>query len=666
MATSKKPTKKPNVGKIRRQSGTANTFYVTWTWDAPKSGKSKTDKTDKFEIEWSYKTADGKWFPGSSSSVDNKSQKVSTYSPGDNAIQIKVSVKPISKKDKDVKKDKKTEKTYWWHAGKAYGWSWNPNKTRKLSYLVLDSKYYISEPSAPEVTIETHGSAAQLVATLNYTNDVATDYGNAQRVEFRVIADDISVYGGPYYASLAYNTATIKISAAPGHKYKAQARIAVSKNSGADGYPRASDWSEFSSNVETSPSRINVAPSVSATSDSEVLVTWPALAVATGYEIEYTKKQQYFDSSSSEVQTVTIDHETTSWYISGLDNVHTDDWKGTWYFRIRGTNASDVKGAWSPIASVILGTKPEPPMTWSYVVTGKIGEDAILNWAHSSADGSDQAEARINLKYEDGSEHTVTVTGTEQSYTLATTGFPDRRVVKWKVQTKGAGSSYSDWSTEREITFYIPPTLSVGVYGTVNWWWDPFNFVTDSIYTAQGDPSDPIDTVTSYPVTIRLQAFPDTQTAIAFTVSIVSNTEYDTEDAVGRPRHVTEGQEIYTTYVLAKNNEALIRLLPGDIDLEDGASYTINASVAMDSSLSADGEFSFDVMFDETDAFPDAEVTSVHTALTRTTRNVKTYISPCIAESMTADSLRSKPILTRDLTQLPWIRTRLWTTHVIA
>ena len=51
--------KTPIITTLAIQNGTDRTMYAVWDWKG-----LHNDKTDHYEIDWSYATGNGYWFPG--------------------------------------------------------------------------------------------------------------------------------------------------------------------------------------------------------------------------------------------------------------------------------------------------------------------------------------------------------------------------------------------------------------------------------------------------------------------------------------------------------------------------------------------------------------------------------------------------------------------------
>jgi len=569
--------------KIGLQAGTTNTLYATWSFSA--------SHLEEYKVVWSYSTNQNVWFEGSNSSVKIKQ---ATYSPPGNATAVKVAVTPVSKEKETSKKVKKNGKTTTKKTKKPY---WNGKKNESKVY-VMDQTLVITAPGTPEAPTFTNDNRLRCSLS-GYVN---TGTIAVTHIVFQIVKDNTTVVAtiqANYNKDLRYAAGT-SVVLPRGGEYKVRCYAYNSNRN------MKSDYSDFTSAVSSVPARIVAAPTLETTSDTAVRVTWTGVDHVKNYEVQYVKDHvEYFDTNPSEVQSNRPDEESTITIrdITGLDN--TDG--PTYYFRVRGFNDSG-DGEWSPIASTPLGTTPSAPTTWSYSTTAKIGEDVILNWAHNSEDGSKQTAAQIEIIIGETSS-TIDILDDASSYAYRTTGLLDNTEVLWKVRTKGAVAEYSDWSTVRTFTVYEAPSVELGLYEDVIWSWDYLDFVSGNIHTTPGHGSSLIETVTKFPFCIYAAGFPETQNVMSFAVSIVTHSAYDVLDETGTTKHIYAGDEIYSRVFVTGENTLNVQLNPFDIDLEDGVSYTLTVSVAMDSGLSAEGAIDFNVAWADDTLFPDIEVT---------------------------------------------------------
>ena len=593
--------------KIEPVIGSNNQYACRWGYKT----YSLHSTADHVEISWQYwvKTPSGLVVIDASSTNADPYTISSTYSPPAEAVSILCQVRLVSKtdeykytvyestntKNKKNAVEKTVHRLYWITPG--YGASYTIDK---------DAVKLPAKPSTPTVSTSNY----DLIAELNSYDE------NTRYLEFQIVKNDQSVVK-TVKSRVVTNHAAIRCPVASGAKYKVRARgifdPADSKTYG--------EWSEYSNNVETipkNPTRITKHKVLSANS---VQIYWDAVTNATSYDIEYAVNKSYFDTSSN-VQSVTTDSGVTSRIIDQLDSGQ------TWFFRVRAANSTGKSG-WSAIYSILLGKIPAAPTTWSDTTSIIVGRTVDLYWMHNSEDGSSQTAAQIQITV-NGSTTTITRSGSQIStepevasyYTYDVRGnvsdeildssgvnvldssgakilsnkvteYSEGTVIQWRVRTKGVltspNSGYSEWSTTRTIIAYAPPTLDLSVSRTAN----------HASYAM---------TFTAFPIYIRAEAGPTTQNAVGWSVSIVSNQNYITDDPVGDVKRVTAGSEVFSRYYPATSNTLNLALTAGDLDLESDISYTLKVVVAMDSSLSAESETSFMMLWDTKDYIPNAEV----------------------------------------------------------
>lgn len=524
-------------------------------------------KLDHYEVKWFYYTGNGIAFDGGSSS---ETRKVATYSPPSHATTVKVAVKPVSKKYKSGN----SEKSYW---------------TGTWKYAEINVKKAVagSSPenptSAPTVEIDKY--------TLKATVDNITDT-RADKIEFEVYNGTTKINTGTVDVVTARAIFTCSISA--GGQYRVRYRV-INVSSGAT---LKSNWSPYSGDSKTIPSAVtNVR--CSADSSTSVKVTWSGSSNATSYEVQYTTNKSYFDTSSG-ISSTTVTSNTA--YVTGLDS------GDEWFFRVRAINDQGESG-WSGIVSTVIGTKPAPPTTWSLTSTARVGEDVVLYWVHNSEDGSYQTKAEIELTV-DGVSSTITKTTSVSedeeepiyTHTLASSGYPDGARIMWRVRTMGILPEYGDWSAQREVNVYAPPTLTV-------------NFET-----SEGE-------IGSLPFDITAVAGPNNQTPVSYYISIVADETYMSEDRLGNEITVPAGTEVYSKVFNVAEREFTASISAGDVTLEDSFQYTLTVLVTMDSGLTAEVHMPFKVNWEDRTFFPDASIGVDYDSL-------YTFITPmCVDET---------------------------------
>lgn len=606
------------------QTGTDRTIYATWKWTK--------SHTDHYEVHWRYATGDGVWFIGSDSDTEAKQ---SLYSAPENAKKVRFSVKPISKTYKKNKKDTK----YW--TAKV-----SPNidlTIKKIEGVTPDP------PEAPSLKIE--GSNI-LTAELTSIFDA-----KAKTILFQVVEDRSLVFAN-LLSGVQYSRASVQTRLNSGHQYSVRCRainIPLSKltTNTIVSKPLSEYYSEYSeyADIGTTPEQV-ASVNVRSGVDDLVDVSWSPSNGAKEYKVEYTYDPDLFDTSEG-VSSATVEGKTNV-KISGIE-------KGKrWYFRVQAINDTGVS-PWSVIADAILGTVPEAPTTWQSYSKAKIGENVALRWIHNDEDGSDIQGVIIQYRENGGSIKKIEwdlykgivqypsdlpqkpyYVGDymEGRFEFDTSNLSDQTTIEWQVKTKGILPSPNDWgpfSVSRSFSVYEEPKVFLQFYKKNNWYWDPFNFVVDNIYTAKGDLQDPYDppvVITQYPFFLSVSTQPTSQHPLDYNVSILSLESYQTEDDIGETRYVNEGEEIFSkSYTFDKDSYVdKLSFMPFDLDLENNITYEIVVSVAFDSGLSAIGRETFTVsMNDDVDYELNAE-------LSFDKENLSIYIEPyCRTEPTNED-----------------------------
>lgn len=512
-------------------------------------GSTQTNTTvnnlDHYTVKWYYDTGNGVWFDGGENNVELKN---ATYSMPSNAIKIRCKVKPVSKTY--TKNNKQV--SYW--TG-----TW-------VSADFLTETLPPGKLSAPSVILEKF----TLKASLDNIEDAT-----CEQVEFEVYKGDTK------FATSIQSVVTSRVSYScpidAGYKYRVRCR-AINLYSNTKVY---GEWSNYSTEIETIPSAAtNVRCEVQ--SANSVRVSWTGSSNATSYTVEYTTNKLYFDSSS-EVSSLTV--ENTYAYINGLEQGE------EWYFRVKAINEQG-ESAWSEIVYKVIGTKPQPPTTWSLTASAIIGDKIVLYWVHNSEDGSKQTEANIELIInEEASIITVNTEAEEKeesdriySYEVDLSEYPDGAEILWRIRTRGITSEYSDWSVQRTINVYAPPTAELQL----------------------GDNSG---TLTTFPLHISVTAGPATQTALSYHVCITAEDTYETQDQIGNDITINAGTEVYSAVFSATGNTFEYDITPDKVTFENNQFYNVDVTVAMNSGLAATATGNFGVNWVEMSYEPNAAVT---------------------------------------------------------
>ena len=526
--------------KLDVQTGTDRTIFATWAWTK--------SYTDHYEIKWYYSTGDGVLFVGTDSTSTSKQ---STYSAPENAKSVAFRVKPIAKKHKVNGKD-----TYYWTA------SWST-----IKYYNLKSNPP-SAPPTPNVTID----------NLKLTAKLENISLNATQIQFQIIKNDVTVFKTGT-ANIVTNSATYSCAVTAGYNYKVRCRAVRGKEYSA--------WSDYSSDQGTQPAASKGWEFIKALTSTSVEVNWYPVKNAKTYEIEYTTEKRYFDSSN-QVQSLSVD-ATLQWSHAEITGLETGK---EWFFRMRAVN-DNGHSAWTEIKSIILGKDPIAPTTWSSTTTCIVGEPLILYWVHNSEDGSSQKYAELELTI-DGRIETYTIQNTTDeeekdktsSYAIDTSSYVEGTKIQWRVRTSGITNTYGDWSIQRTVDIYAPPTLELSV--------------TDI-------DGNLLETLTTFPFYISGVAGPNTQKAIGYHLSIIANEGYQTIDQIGNFKMVSQGEEVYSKF-FDTSEDLLVEMSANNVDLENNISYKVSCTVSMDSGLTAESSSEFTVAWTDEQYEPNAEI----------------------------------------------------------
>lgn len=574
---------KATITQFGELSSAENTLLATWDWSR------ESDHTASYKVAWTYDYGDGIWLGSTSSiSVDEDYpalSRISTFSIPDGALRVKFKVLPISET-----KDDENNTSYWTA-------EWSTEKT-------WTNDTPLETPSVPSVEL-----TARWQITASLTN---IEIANATHIHFQLFRDNkafitktVEIVASDASAVFAINT---------GYKYKVRCRAQNSKNS------TYSEWSQFTDSLDGPPATPQIT-TLKAVEKTSVQIAWTDAGTATSYTIEYTTTKDYFDNAvTSGISSVSVEEGVTSTWIIELDSGE------EYFFRIKAINETS-ESQWSEIKSIAIGEPPAAPTTWSSTTTGMVGEPINLYWLHNSKDNSNQTFAQLEL-YDSESEATVTYTfedvtmdnevlsyipltedekdeGKINTCTLKNTLYPEGATLKWRVRTAGITEEFSDWSIQRTIDIYAPPTLEL------------------SAVDAGGNM---IETLTSFPFYVKALAGPNTQAPISYHLSVKSNSIYETVDNIGNSIMVNKNEEIYSKY-FDVNEDLLVKFSADNINLENNIEYTITCTVYMNSGLTVDESVAFVVGWEDKYYTPNAAIGIDKTTMTA---NIRPYCEECI------------------------------------
>lgn len=538
----------PTINWFALDAGTTRSMFCTWSFDRT--------NTKNYEVKWEYDTGAGGWRIGTQGTTTDKQ---SGYSAPENAKKVRVSITPKS----DNWSDGQT-------ASREYDFSNNPPEL----------------PPSPSFGINETD-----VMTIELTN--IQDTINADSIEFAIYQDDTFKYRtGTANINQEARYCKFTTTVDPGHKYKVRCRAVRGAIYGG--------WTDYTDNELSTP----VAPSDITTLRSQkiseqqavqyaVFVEWPDVPSAKNYLVEWATNIEFFDTGEVSSQT-TEEGSGPRLLVTGIELGH------EYFFRVASLNEKGKSKTYTPIKSVRLGTRPAAPTTYSNVNSCVLGEDLKLYWIHNSTDGSIETTARIHFSIIDSAHPELQPTEiikvipndrpeedkTKTSVYIINTNDPEWAtvgagyIIKWKVQTAGVIAEYSEWSVEREVNVYAPPKLSLDVLDNHN---------------------NSIEEINNFPFYISILSEPPAQTPISYYIEVVALQAYQTVDEVGKVKMVSIGDKVYQKYYDPQDNpwRFLLEMTPGNIDLENNIQYAINATVSLNSGLSASSTKTISVYFDE-------------------------------------------------------------------
>ena len=541
--TSTTSSSRAMVNVFGLQSNTDRTLYATWKWSAA--------NTENYQTIWYYDTGDSVWFIGSdSTTTDNQS----VYSAPENAKRVKFKVKPISKK----RTVNNTETSYW-----TAGWS-----TEKIYDF---SNSAPAKPPVPTVEIDSKHNLTAKLENLDL---------NATEIEFQVYKGNSKFKTGK--VAIQTSSVTYSCTVSSGSKYKVRCRACRGN--------KYSSWSAYSSEVKTVPAVPSDITKCEAASKTSVYLEWTGVNTATSYDVQYTTVKRYFDNVS-QLPSVEVDYNHCE--VTGLSNSETGGIGGEYFFRVRAKNDKGISG-WSDIISIILGEKPSAPTTWSSTTTVVIGEPLKLYWVHNGLDGSSQTAAELRLTINGVTGDPITIpnlTDEEERdktsvHPIDTSDYVAGSKIQWEVRTAGITNEYGKWSIPRTVDVYERPNLSINV--------------TDS-------NGDDVKVLEYFPLIIKAESEPKTQTPISYHLSVISNDIYETVDQIGNRKTVNKGDSVYSKHF--DISEVLeTTLSAGDLDLENNVTYTIQCTVSLNSGLTAESTEEFTVGWTDVMYEPYAEI----------------------------------------------------------
>lgn len=536
---------------LQANDTTGRAMYATWS--------HTRDNTKCYKYRW-YEYIYGGWqkIVETETTDADKESCYCTHTANANSLKVKFTAIPVSDTYTNTGITGQETVEYWTDA------TWCTEQV----YDFADNAPLV--PPAPSVEIRQGVDLDDLTLYCHIDNINAREL-DAKSIKFQIVKDNSTVFITSPAVEIVEDGHHVyySVRVAGGFIYKARCCSVNSK--GAE-----STWSDFSENVGTRPlSNFQITEcKVCEYSDSEssVYLAWTDNRFSAGYtnveyyEIEYTTNKNYFDGSdgTTTISNIEYPHYEITSLSSGKE----------YFFRIRAVNKYG-ESPWRGPVSVVLGTKPAAPTTWSSSATAIVGEPLSLNWIHNSEDGSDQTYAEVEITV-DGVTTSETINTSEQDpedittwYNVDTSSYTNGTKLYWRVRTAGITKMFGDFSIQRVVDVYARPTLEL------------------SVTTKEDGTGDIIETLTTYPFYIRGVAGPSTQNPIGYHVKITSTESYETVDDTGRAKVVNKGDIVYSEYF---DNDGVLELemSANNLSLESGVTYRITCSVTMNTGLSTE------------------------------------------------------------------------------
>lgn len=292
----------------------------------------------------------------------------------------------------------------------------------------------------------------------------------------------------------------------------------------------------------SAPTKITVARATS--TNVNVTLTNPS-SVATSIQWQVT-----YDNGSTWSSSTSVSGSPVTSFTASTNG-------GTVKIRVRNVNSTG-SSAWIVSDSVVTLVPPAPPTALgpSGIVNLKYGT-LTFRWKHNPLDGSAQTEA--HLHYEVGNQTAdVPISGTANTYTIDIHSQAPGASYSWKVRTKGADPSYSDWSSTLSGKLYAEPQI---------------------YFIAQNPPS----TVTALPIPIEV-GYSDPQfMACASAVMTIKR----------------DGRTVYTEPLTIGSSRLTGQITAAELLPEQGATYTVSVTARSGSTLEATTNTTFTVDYIE-------------------------------------------------------------------
>ena len=634
------------------------TLLAIWTWQ-------KETETAEYVFNWKYtnglvdSNGDAIWFNElGSNSIDEEHKsdrryldaaRQTTWEIPDDATYVQFEVAAVSRTHEVNGKDTK----YWS----------NTSYTQSVKFNV--NNISLEAPSAP--TVEMIGQL-QLQCTMENVNVKAT------KVQFEVWKNNSERYATAVATVTPTRTVTYVTTLVKSSSYKVKCRIS-------NGVVW-SNWSDFTTDsiktVADAPviTTLVVEPTNTSGQDTYLVdVEWTRRETANAYILEYIQKEVFSGTAQDgsflpNAESITFTVDDVNQYHPTATTLPASSFSasGAYYFHMR-SKTGDIYSDWSATKTITVGTRPEPPTTWSSNTTVVIDTNELsLFWVHNPTDGSVERRAAIywsfgtatpsgdiawdawsdasaaktiinnrtgKKRYElseakvllssDGTEKLEqTDDGPARIRLLRSTG---QTYLRWCVKTLGAYYSnnvqekygYSENSTIRIIRLYSQPEMKMDLHYA-----DVWISLDQEVHDYDPIPTD--ESIQRMPIAIRIGNASSDQSAIAYYIKISTDEAYSAFDEYGKPVEIKAGDAIFeatipndafpeTPYDVSRRytwhgvtSDIWYVFEAVDLFLQNGVSYTFFVEMTTDAGLKVSMSESHLVSWDRVyELFPNAQ-----------------------------------------------------------
>lgn len=595
-------------------AGSQREMFVAWSWN--------NGQTENYEVKWVYGTGQGFEVIGTKTTTD---ERQSTYSAPENAEYVGVYVKPISKKRPN------SESYYWtakWSTKKTYYFKNNPPSVPPTPNVEIDK--YTLTASVENLDINAEKIQFQIVqddskvfktgsATIKTTKasySCTVTAGHEYKVRCRGVRD--KVYGE--WSEYSGNVGT-----APAASTGIKTLRALSETSVYIEWNKVSNAKSYEISYTTDKSYFD-------SSNQEQSITVESVvnhAEITGLE---SGKEWFFrvrsvndqgESGWTAIKSVkigTVPSSPTTW--SSATTISVGD-PLTFYWIHNSEDGSDQSEAklelsvdgvvtshtiYSANCTTLASTAAKTAALTGFTLKNNAIVKVWMQYANTAAkptlnvnktgaitikstDSTDlfwNAGDVLVFRY-DGTNWVILESDAQMnmtSFTIDTSVYTEGVKVLWRVKTKGILATYSDWSVQRTVDIYAPPSLMI------------------SLTDVEGEA---INDLTSLPFYVVGIPGPATQSPIGYFVSVLANSTYETVDSIGNVKMVKEGDQVYSNYFDISDN-LVLELSAHNISLENNVTYTVVVTVSMDSGLTATSESEFTVAWEGDPCWPNLEI----------------------------------------------------------